>query len=56
MDRGRVGEDRGSKEIDGCPLTESVIPPFLLLLSNGLLALGPQFTLSYYSSYIASSQ
>jgi hypothetical protein len=21
MDRGRVGEDRGSKETDGCPLT-----------------------------------
>jgi hypothetical protein len=21
MDRGRVGEDRGSKEMDGCPLT-----------------------------------
>jgi hypothetical protein len=23
MDRGRVGEDRGSKETDGCPLTTS---------------------------------
>jgi hypothetical protein len=23
MDRGRVGEDRGSKEMDGCPLTLS---------------------------------
>jgi hypothetical protein len=23
MDRGRVGEDRGSKETDGCPLTHS---------------------------------
>jgi hypothetical protein len=23
MDRGRVGEDRGSKEMDGCPLTKS---------------------------------
>jgi hypothetical protein len=22
MDRGRVGEDRESKEMDGCPLTE----------------------------------
>jgi hypothetical protein len=22
MDRGRVGEDRGSKETDGCPLTD----------------------------------
>jgi hypothetical protein len=21
MDRGRVGEERGSKEMDGCPLT-----------------------------------
>jgi hypothetical protein len=26
MDRGRVGEDRGSKETDGCPLTEVVNP------------------------------
>jgi hypothetical protein len=25
MDRGRVGEERGSKETDGCPLT---LPPF----------------------------
>jgi hypothetical protein len=25
MDRGRVGEDRGSKETDGCPLTVSVL-------------------------------
>jgi hypothetical protein len=24
MDRGRVGEDRGSKEMDGCPLTGCV--------------------------------
>jgi hypothetical protein len=24
MDRGRVGEERGSKEMDGCPLT---LPP-----------------------------
>jgi hypothetical protein len=24
MDRGRVGEDRGSKETDGCPLTDMV--------------------------------
>jgi hypothetical protein len=23
MDRGRVGEDRGSKETDGCPLTKA---------------------------------
>jgi hypothetical protein len=23
MDRGRVGEDRGSKETDGCPLTKT---------------------------------
>jgi hypothetical protein len=27
MDRGRVGEDRGSKETDGCPLTP---PPTLV--------------------------
>jgi hypothetical protein len=25
MDRGRVGEDRGSKETDGCPLTGVII-------------------------------
>jgi hypothetical protein len=25
MDRGRVGEDRGSKETDGCPLTSREI-------------------------------
>jgi hypothetical protein len=24
MDRGRVGEERGSKETDGCPLTLSM--------------------------------
>jgi hypothetical protein len=24
MDKGRVGEDRGSKETDGCPLTTMV--------------------------------
>jgi hypothetical protein len=24
MDRGRVGEDRGSKETDGCPLTHGI--------------------------------
>jgi hypothetical protein len=33
MDRGRVGEDRGSKEADGCPLTLlSLLPPLLPLL------------------------
>jgi hypothetical protein len=25
MDKGRVGEDKGSKEMDRCPLT---LPPF----------------------------
>jgi hypothetical protein len=25
MNQGRVGEDRGSKEMDGCPLTISMI-------------------------------
>jgi hypothetical protein len=25
MDRGRVGEDRGSKETDGCPLTLLIV-------------------------------
>jgi hypothetical protein len=36
MNRGRVGEERGSKEMDGCPFTSSVVldevklPIFLL--------------------------
>jgi hypothetical protein len=30
MNRGRVGEDRGSKEMDGCPLTI----PLLVLIYN----------------------
>jgi hypothetical protein len=25
MNKGRVGEERGGKETDGCPLTESLI-------------------------------
>jgi hypothetical protein len=25
MDKGRVGGDRGSKETDGCPLTDTII-------------------------------
>jgi hypothetical protein len=25
MDKGRVGEDTGSKEMDGCPLTAGVV-------------------------------
>jgi hypothetical protein len=31
MNRGRVGEERGSKETDGCPLTvaSSVVQPFI---------------------------
>jgi hypothetical protein len=28
MDRGRVGEDRGSKETDGCPLTDTAVTPY----------------------------
>jgi hypothetical protein len=37
MDRGRVGEDRGSKETDGCPLTAWVfIVLFLCLFSYNL--------------------
>jgi hypothetical protein len=31
MDRGRVGEDRGSKETDGCPLTTILILTLKLL-------------------------
>jgi hypothetical protein len=26
MDRGRVGDERGSKETDGCPLTPPIQP------------------------------
>jgi hypothetical protein len=25
MDRGRVGDERGSKEMDGCPLTDGLV-------------------------------
>jgi hypothetical protein len=31
MDKGRVGEDRGSKETDRCPLTTSVFSPHAYL-------------------------
>jgi hypothetical protein len=34
MNRGRVGEERGGKEMDGCPLTLSTY-----LLKNSLCAL-----------------
>jgi hypothetical protein len=27
MNRGRVGEERGSKEMDGCPLTDTNFIP-----------------------------
>jgi hypothetical protein len=30
MNRGRVGEERGSKEMDGCPLTRSANWPTYL--------------------------
>jgi hypothetical protein len=33
MDRGRVGEDRGSKETDRCPHTAEVLDPHLLKLA-----------------------
>jgi hypothetical protein len=32
MDRGRVGEDRGSKEMDGCPLTDPSCITFFMLV------------------------
>jgi hypothetical protein len=50
MDRGRVGEERGSKEMDGCLLTESkemdrcpltVAPPVFRLVA--LLTMGGTF-------------
>jgi hypothetical protein len=31
MDKGRVGEDRGSKGMDGCPLTSPLLPLFKAL-------------------------
>jgi hypothetical protein len=34
MDRGRVGEDRGSKETDGCPLTPSSVTTRLVVIGN----------------------
>jgi hypothetical protein len=34
MDRGRVGEDRGSKETDGCPLTITDIANIILCYEN----------------------
>jgi hypothetical protein len=37
MDRGRVGEDRGSKETDGCPLTSSLPRVVFLLVTIVLL-------------------
>jgi hypothetical protein len=33
MDRGRVGEDRGSKEMDGCPLTVLVLCMGVVIIS-----------------------
>jgi hypothetical protein len=27
MNRGRVGEERGGKEMDGCPLTAGIFQP-----------------------------
>jgi hypothetical protein len=43
MDRGRVGEDRGSKETDGCPLTDSVCSSlsYLPVHQHSLLDLSP---------------
>jgi hypothetical protein len=38
MNRWRVGEDRGSKEMDGCPLTNR---QFLLKMKNYHCLLGP---------------
>jgi hypothetical protein len=34
MDRGRVGEDRGSKETDGCPLTISKISEISMVYTS----------------------
>jgi hypothetical protein len=36
MDRGRVGEDRGSKETDRCPLTDVVAEVALFADVTGL--------------------
>jgi hypothetical protein len=44
MDRGRVGEDRGSKETDGCPLT-GTIDICGILLDIGMHAVNTSFPL-----------
>jgi hypothetical protein len=36
MNRWRVGEDRGSKETDGCPLTTSILFLFIIRDSHRL--------------------
>jgi hypothetical protein len=36
MNRWKVGEDRGSKETDGCPLTSSILLPFIICDSHQL--------------------
>jgi hypothetical protein len=40
MDRGRVGEDRGSKEADGCPLTARSLSQKNKTSKSGRLASG----------------
>jgi hypothetical protein len=44
MDRGRVGEDRGSKETDGCPLTEMVRSCLLVFLLVEQMPMGKRFS------------
>jgi hypothetical protein len=34
MNRGRVGEERGGKKTDGCPLTTNTTPEQNILMSN----------------------
>jgi hypothetical protein len=43
MDRGRVGEDRGSKETDGCPLTDTVLDVPTGNASRGILSIGKNY-------------
>jgi hypothetical protein len=46
MNKGRVGEDRGSKEMDGCPLT--IAPP----LDQVLQAVVTHSAIHYYLNLI----
>jgi hypothetical protein len=55
MNRGRVGEERGSKETDRCPLTAITIQEALIKATHKIAKMAPQKkqnhggTLKYYT-------